>query len=153
MQPLYIVNIRLIIWFVELRFYECCHSCYNVIWTIYIYCSNVTLNLKPKEIVYIDTYSNVYLVQLIMILASIWKGQKIYWVLEANLVTNSYLKLSPQLLYDCNPSDLQGKHSKECSFFRQTLNISIKFLNKCLIYQKKLTANKSLLKSNKIRNC
>ncbi len=30
MQLLYIVNIRLIIWFVELRFYECYHSCFNI---------------------------------------------------------------------------------------------------------------------------
>ena len=31
MQLLYIVNIRLIIWSVELRFYECCHSCFLMI--------------------------------------------------------------------------------------------------------------------------
>ena len=28
LQLLYIVNIRLIIWFVKLRLYECCHSCF-----------------------------------------------------------------------------------------------------------------------------
>ena len=29
-------NIRLIIWFVELRFYECCHSCFSVFISINI---------------------------------------------------------------------------------------------------------------------